>query len=280
MFVRDRDFERADVNHYYVNRTEHVTIIQNSVVINKTYIDSKRRTAYVAGPAREDVQKNTGRNVTQVAIQENAKPGQVSANGQLRIYRPVVSKSSVSDKKIMPARIVGLKEVKKYTERNSKTQTQNVSQPINNNKQERSPQTVKPVKNYEQTAKTGKSPTTNSGNTNKQIKPTYTVVTPNTNSVKVQPQKKQFAAPKENNKVKTPPIKEQNSNPSNKNIVKANPVKQQNITPSNNNAFKTNQVKQQNAPVQNKTAQTRQINNEQPSNNARREQPRETTEKK
>ncbi len=298
MFVRDRDFERSDINHYYVNSSEHITIIQNSIVINKTYIDSKRRTSYVSGPAREDVQKRTGRNVTQVTIQENSKPGQVSANGQLRIYRPVVYKSNVSDKKIVPARIVGLKEVKKYTERNSKTQTQNVAQPNSTGKQERLPQSVKPVKNYEKSTQTTRTPVATQGNNNKQTKSNYTVAAPNTNSVKTQPQRKQIATPPDNNRVKTQtsreqnvtpsnnnavrtnPVKQQNVTPSNNNEVRTNPVKQQNVTPSNNNALRTNPVKQQNTPNQNKTNQTRPTNNPQPSNNARREQPRETNEKK
>src|SRR5665647_3154449 len=94
MFVRDRDFERSDINHYYIGQTDRNRIIQNSTVINTTYIDNSRHTTYVTGPARTDVQRVTGRTINPVAIRENSRPGQQMNNGQLQIYRPQVNKNS------------------------------------------------------------------------------------------------------------------------------------------------------------------------------------------
>jgi len=79
MFVRNGDFDRADVNHYYVSRVDHDRLVRSSTIINKTYIDNSRHTTYASGPAREDVQRASGRTITPVAIQENAKPDKVWA---------------------------------------------------------------------------------------------------------------------------------------------------------------------------------------------------------
>jgi hypothetical protein len=296
MFVRDRDFERSDLNHYYVNRSEHNTIIINSVVINKTYIDSKRRTTYVSGPAREDVQKVTGRKINQVSIQENSKPGQALSNGQLHIYRPMVTKNNVSEKKPVPSRVVNMKEVKKYTERNTNTPTKSVNQ-SNKSNQQKQPVSVKPSKNYESKTQSVRQQNPNQSN-NKTIK-TQQVRQQNVNpvnskTVKTQQVRQQNANPSNSKTVKTQQVKQQNVNPSNSNTVKTQQVRQQNVNPSNSNTVKTQQVKQQivphsnsnsvvNKPVRQQNAvpsnnqnQVRQTNNPSPSNGPTREQPRET----
>ena len=133
MFVRDRDIDRSNLNSYYVNRTDHDRIIRNSTVISNTYIDSRRKTTYVSGPAREDIQKATGRKISPVAIQENNKPGQVMSNGQLRIYRPLVIKASDKQQKNVPARISNLNDVKRSSGKNGANQQQNINQ-TNSNK--------------------------------------------------------------------------------------------------------------------------------------------------
>jgi hypothetical protein len=285
MFVRDRDFERSDLNHYYIDRSEHITIINNSTVINKTYVDSKRRTTYVSGPAREDVQKVTGRKINPVVIQENNKPGQALANGQLRIYRPMVSKNNVNDKKPIPSRVVNIKDVKKISERNSKSQTQTVN-PSNNNTQQRQPISVKPSKNYDNKTQTSKAPTNKPVNNTKQVRQQNTVAPSNINTVQTQPNKQQNVNP-----VNTKQVRQQNTVvPSNNNTVTTQPNKQQNVAPVNNanqmrqqntvtpsnNIVKSQPTRQQNVAPSNKPGQMRQTNNEKPANDTRREQPRET----
>ncbi len=75
-FVRDRDFGRTNINNYYVNNSNNVTIINNSTVINNTRIDKSRNVTYNAGPERAEVEKRAGRKFTPVAIKESSKPGQ------------------------------------------------------------------------------------------------------------------------------------------------------------------------------------------------------------
>jgi len=112
MFVRSGDFDRSDINHYYVNRTDHDRLVRSSIVINKTYVDNSRHSTYAFGPARADVQKATGRTVNRVAIQENTKPGQSMHNGQLSMYRPKMTTNNTKGQKPVPVKIANLKDVK------------------------------------------------------------------------------------------------------------------------------------------------------------------------
>ena len=129
MFVRDRDFERRDIYNYSVDRSEHAMIIRNSTVINTTYIDNSRHTTYVTGPAREDVQRVTGRRINPVAIQENNRPGRDQNDGQLRMYRPEIVKNVRADRNPAPRRIENLENVKRPSERNVSTQPRLLSGP-------------------------------------------------------------------------------------------------------------------------------------------------------
>ena len=135
MFVRDRDFERPDINRYYVNRTDHDRIIRNSTVIRTTYVDNSRNTTYVTGPARADVQRYTGRQIKPVSIRENSRPGQRMNNGQLEMYRPMVNKNNNRERKAAPERITNLKDVKRPSERNGSNQQRNAT-PANRNERQ------------------------------------------------------------------------------------------------------------------------------------------------
>lgn len=146
MFVSDRDFQRSNVSRYYVNQTNLNIIIRNSTVINNTYIDNSRNTTYVSGPARDDVQRTTGRRVSSVAIRENNRPGQVLKNGQLQIYRPQVRSNSDTGRKPAPSRITSRQDVKSPSGQNGGNQQRNVS-PTNNNRQERQQNNVRQQNN-------------------------------------------------------------------------------------------------------------------------------------
>jgi len=135
MFVSDRDFQRPNVSRYYVNQTNRDRIIRNSTVINNTYIDNSRNTTYVIGPDRNDVQRNTGRRVSSVAIRENSTPGQVLKNGQLQIYRPNVRKNNDSGHKPVPNRITSREDVRRPSERNAINRQRDAS-PTNNSRQQ------------------------------------------------------------------------------------------------------------------------------------------------
>jgi hypothetical protein len=144
IFVKDRDIDRSDINHYYISRTDQNRIIMHSSVINSTYTDSRRHTTYATGPARTDFIKATGRKINPVAVQENNKPGQSMSNGHLMIYKPEVIKNNNKEKAPAPSRIVNLKDVKQPSERNltnqqgnsnSKNSTKAVGQPNTTNPQ-------------------------------------------------------------------------------------------------------------------------------------------------
>jgi hypothetical protein len=143
IFVRDRDFDRSDINRYSVNRSDHDRIIRNSTVINNTYVDNRRNTTYVTGPGRDDIQRGTGRRVNTVSIQENNKPGQEMNNGQLRIYRPQMVKNNDREQKPAPSRLTNLKDVKQPSERKVVSQPGNVK-PVENIKQERQQGKISP----------------------------------------------------------------------------------------------------------------------------------------
>jgi len=148
MFVRDRDFERRDIRNYSVDRSEHAMIIRNSTVINTTYIDNSRHTTYVTGPAREDVQRVTGRRINPVAIQENNRPGRDQNDGQLRMYRPEIVKNVRADRNPAPRRIENLENVKRPSERKVSSQPRNNSG-NNNDIRQRQSRDISPANNNE-----------------------------------------------------------------------------------------------------------------------------------
>jgi hypothetical protein len=116
-FVRDRDIMRDDVDRYYVDRSTNVTIINTSTVINNTYIDRSRNTTYIAGPARDDVQRVVGTTIQPRVIQDHATPGQAVTENQLQIFRPKVAPRRADDRSVAPTKVESIKEVKPVSER-------------------------------------------------------------------------------------------------------------------------------------------------------------------
>jgi hypothetical protein len=143
-FVRNRDFGRRDLNNYYVNRSNNVTIYKSSTVINDTRIDKQRNVTYNGGPGKAEVEKLGGRPVTAVSIKESIKPGQSLSNNQLQIYRPQVQKNSSTGQKPAPSKVSSLKDVKPPAQRTGAISSQKVNQPA---KPQTPPQhTVQPAK--------------------------------------------------------------------------------------------------------------------------------------
>ena len=137
IFVRDRDIDRRDINRYYVNSSDHDMIIRRSSVISNTYVDNNRHTTYVTGPAREDIQRVTGRRVNPVQVEEYNKPGQEFSNNRLRIYRPEIAKDNNMERKSAPSRVTNMKDLKQPSERNDISQPRDLnvktSRPVNAN---------------------------------------------------------------------------------------------------------------------------------------------------
>jgi hypothetical protein len=118
IFVRDRDITRRDIGRYYVNRTNNVTIINNSTVIVNTRRDDTRNATYIMGPGRDDVQKVTHATVNSVAIRDNNQPGHRLSNSELQIYRPQVQKRNGNGQVPAPSKVMKLNDVKPASERN------------------------------------------------------------------------------------------------------------------------------------------------------------------
>jgi len=136
-FVRDRDFGRSDIHRYYADRRDYNTIINNSTVINNTYIDRSNNTTYISGPTRNDVQIATGRKVKNISVRDYDRPGQVMKSSQLQIYRPVVHESFDRTQKSAPNRISDVRDVKPASERNSQN---NTALPVENNRRDQQTQ--------------------------------------------------------------------------------------------------------------------------------------------
>jgi hypothetical protein len=146
-FVRNRDFERPDIQRYYIDRSDNRRIIQNYTVINQTYNDRSRNTTYISGPAREDVQRVTGKKIRPVAIRENERPGQSLNSRQLEIYRPNIRNNRESgEQRAAPKRITDIKEVKQPSDRIAPNQQRTVS-PSGNERRERQPNNVRQQNN-------------------------------------------------------------------------------------------------------------------------------------
>jgi hypothetical protein len=286
MFVRDRDFERSDINHYYVNRTERDRIIRNSTVINKTYVDNRRHTTYVSGPARADVQKVTGRRITPVAIQDNNKPGQNMSNGQLRIYRPQVNKNIDKGKKPAPSRVTNLKEVKPPSERKAVNQPRNVNPQYNNKKevQKKAPMPAN-AKSKAQPSQPQK-PNHPSMNRKREQQPNA-VKSQGNNNAEVQPSKPRNVTPPNNNRKEQQPNMAKPQN--NSNNTKAQPEQPKNTQPADNrreqqqgtvrpqnNNMKAQPSQSRNVTPSNNNGRAKQPNAVKPSNNSRNEQPKES----
>src|SRR5450759_628114 len=136
IFVRDRDIARSDISRHYVNRTNNVTIINNSTVIVNTRKDDKRNVTYIAGPDRDDVQKVTHAPVKSVAIRENDQPGHHLNNGELQIYRPQVQKRSGNGQNPAPSKVMRLNDVRPASERNAGNRQRDVN-PANNGRKDK-----------------------------------------------------------------------------------------------------------------------------------------------
>ncbi len=288
MFVRDRDIDRSDVNHYYINRSDHDRIIRNSSVINKTYVDNSRHTTYVAGPAKDDVQKVTGRRVNAVNVQDNDKPGQSVNNGKLKIYRPLVKANNDNGHKPVPSKVATMNEVKRPPERNATSQPRNVNSQ-DNNRPVRQPNNANPQNDNNNKAKPIQQQITKPTGNNKPEQHQNNVKQQNNNN-NTKPLQPQMSKPSENNRPERQP---NNTNPQNNNNSKPQPAQPQMQKPSDNNrpeqhqnnASPQNNSNTKSQPSQPQPQRTNPPNNNRPEqhennvkqqNNSGNEQPKES----
>jgi hypothetical protein len=143
VFVRDRDFERHDISHYYVNREHNVTIINNSRIIHNTYVDKGKRSNYFSGPDRTEVEHVSGKPIRRVSVQVVDKPERRNvSNTKVEIYKPQIQKKEEGQIKSAP------KPLERWQRQNGQ-QGKNVSDQKKENKVNNENRTQSPQqKNY------------------------------------------------------------------------------------------------------------------------------------
>jgi hypothetical protein len=127
-FVRDRDFGRPNMGRYYVNRRNNDMIFRSSSVIINTYNDNSRNVTYISGPRAEEVQRYSGRRISNVSIQDNDRPGQQLSRNKLEIYRPQFDRNNNSGQRSAPSRVSEMKDIRPPAERNPSVRRNNIQQ--------------------------------------------------------------------------------------------------------------------------------------------------------
>jgi len=75
--------------HTYYSPRRTVNIINNTTIINNTYVDNRTRNTYVTGPRRSEVEAVTRKRVTVYNVSDRSRAGAASLNGRsVNVYRP------------------------------------------------------------------------------------------------------------------------------------------------------------------------------------------------
>lgn len=154
-FVRESDFGRSDIHRYYADRNDYNRIIVNSTVINNTYTDRNRNSTYISGPSRSEVQRVTGRKISNITVRDNDRPGQSLNSSQLKIYRPQIQQNSDRAQRPSPSKITNMRDVRPAKDRNASDQRGKVTPMENNQKeqQQSNPQQQQNRRNQDQQIK-------------------------------------------------------------------------------------------------------------------------------
>ena len=118
-FVRHKNFGSTIINNYYINKTNNITIFNNSKIINNNNEDNSHKIRYSAGPNSAEIEKRSGNKLIPIAIKDRAQSGQEINKTELQIYRPQVKKTGTNDIKPAPKKIEELKNIKTTIQRNS-----------------------------------------------------------------------------------------------------------------------------------------------------------------
>jgi hypothetical protein len=113
VFVNEQYMGTANITQHYAPRSSNSGYLKKSTVISNKYYDKDRKTTYVSGPSRDQVQKATGKSVRTLAVKEDSKPGVRVKGDEVNMYRPQVKTSTESNKKPAPARVSSKEEIKK-----------------------------------------------------------------------------------------------------------------------------------------------------------------------
>lgn len=118
VFVKDRDFTKANIGRYYVSRRQNDDLLRRSAVIDNINTSNQGRVTYYSGPSPSEVQRVTGRQLRSLNVRDNDRPGHRLSSNQLEIYRPRVENNSTSGNRPAPSRITDIKDIRPMRERN------------------------------------------------------------------------------------------------------------------------------------------------------------------
>lgn len=111
-FCHDKYFGRRRIRNHYVPRSENGRIIGESRVIDRTIGNSgpNGRSTFMTGPDKDVVKQTTGRDIRQVDVQDNDKPGEAISGSRWSLYRPSVERSTTAQPSPRPTRVESTKD--------------------------------------------------------------------------------------------------------------------------------------------------------------------------
>src|SRR3989339_723765 len=127
-FVKEKDFGKTNIDNYYIKNKKNGALISKSKAIKNIRKDDSRNVIYNAGPDKIEVEKSTGKSISQISIKAIDKPGQHLNNDQLQMYRPKMEKNIPDQQKPVPLK------VEKSNTDNRKSKGDRNKQPIYNPK--------------------------------------------------------------------------------------------------------------------------------------------------
>ena len=253
MFVRDRDFDRPDLDRHFVGRRDNHDLIRNSRAIQNTHTDNSRNVTYVTGPNAKEVRGITGRDIKPLPVKEYSQPGRtIVGKDQVEIYRPPISREEVNGNKPIPANVFQKNEIKGVSERSKGTLVKPTPTSNERTVKEQTPpfgRTVTPK--YERDNKGNPNTNTIKQGGSVNSVPSREAGTINNERRQLPPQK---ITPSNENHPNGMNNQGRTVNPSNENKTRGQAIQQQNrTTPSN---VKTSESKRNPAVAPSKTSKT------------------------
>ena len=97
-FIHQHDLGRRDVDKRILGMGGYIKYLSDSKVIDNVKHDEHQQVSYHAGPARNEVERITGKKITALAIENATTPVQLVRKSSLKIYRP-----ELQSEKLQPA---------------------------------------------------------------------------------------------------------------------------------------------------------------------------------
>ena len=97
-FIHQHDLGRRDVDKRILGMGGYIKYLNDSKVIDNVKHDEHQQISYHAGPARNEVERITGKKITALAIENATTPVQLVRKSSLKIYRP-----ELQSEKLQPA---------------------------------------------------------------------------------------------------------------------------------------------------------------------------------